>query len=199
MKKRLLLQVFAAIIGMTVLSMSARAQSGLVFSTSGEATALNYQGSCTAATHTTESLNLIDWGAQKGTSLSVEGHEIAASPFNAYLGGVKFTPDLSALISKTNIPSDSFQLFVQGAGGVATFTSNNQPAFLAGVGASYQITPNLQWSTLDIHFLRVGSKNAVEMTSGLAYYFNPQATKSFALRRMIVRRAAIREATERIK
>jgi hypothetical protein len=56
-----------------------------------------------------------------------------------------------------------------------------------------------QWSTLDIHFLRVGSQNAIEMTSGLAYYFNPQASKSFAIKRMIARRAAIKAAIAGIR
>ena len=103
------------------------------------------------------------------------------------------------MFKKTNLPEDSFQIFVQVAGGLATFTANNQVTLFFGGGGSYRITPNLQWSTLDIHFMRVGSKNAVEMTSGLAYYFNPQATKSFALRRMILRRAAIKAATAQIK
>jgi len=177
----------------------AHGQNGLVFSTSAEATALDYGGSWGAATHTTESLDLIDWGTQKGNSLSLEGHEVVATPFNAYLGGVRIVPDLSSLISKTNLSSYSFQIFAQGAAGMATSTASNQVAFLAGGGASYRITTNVQWSTLDIHFLRVGSKNAVEMSTGLAYYFNPTATNSLAMRRFIARRAAIKAATVRIQ
>lgn len=192
-------RMFAIIVASLFLCAAASAQSGLVFTSSAEATALNYQKSWTPATHTTESLDLIDWGAQKGNSLSIEGHEIAASPFNAYFGGVKVVPDLSSLFKKTNLPADSFQLFVQMAGGVATFTANNQIAFLFGGGGSYRITPNLTWSTVDIRYLRVGSGNAIEMTSGLLYNFNPQATNSFALRRMILRRAAIKAATAQIK
>jgi len=175
------------------------AQSGLVFSTSAEATALNYGGSWGAATHTTESLDLIDWGTVKGSNLSLEGHEITATPFNAYLGGIRVTPDISSLMNKTNLPASSCQLFIQGAGGVATFTVGNQVVLLAGGGASYRITPNLEWSTIDFHYLRVGSKNAVEMTTGLAYYFNPSAAKSVAMKRMIARRAALKAAAEQIK
>jgi hypothetical protein len=199
MKQGLMTKMLWAGIALLAISTVASAQSGLVFSSAAEATALDYQKSWTAATHTTESLDLIDWGVQKGNSLSVEGHEITASPFNAYFGGVRYSPDLSALFAKTNLPADSFQIFIQGAGGLATFTANNQIALLFGGGASYRITPNLQWSTLDIHFMRVGSNNAIEMTSGLAYYFNPQATKSMALRRMILHRAMIKAATAGIK
>ena len=183
---------FIAILALAI-SVIAKAQTpttgGVVFSTTAEATALNYNGAWGPAAHTTESFDLIDWGAQKGSSLSVEGHQLVSTPFNAYLGGVKFTPDISSLISKTNIPAESLSVFLQGAGGVSTFITGNRVAFLAGGGLSYRATPNLQWSALSVHFLRVGSKNAVEMSTGLAYFFNPQVSQSVAIKKMIARRA----------
>ena len=187
------MRTILSFIAILALSITAAAQApttgGVVFSTTAEATALNYNGTWGPAAHTTESFDLIDWGMQKGNSLNVEGHQLVSTPFNAYLGGVKFVPDISSLISKTNIQAGSLSVFLQGAGGVSTFTTGNHVAFLAGGGLSYRATPNLQWSALSVHFLRVGSRNAIEMSTGIAYFFNPQVSQSVAIKKMIARRA----------
>ena len=166
---------------------------GLVFTTSAEATALHYNGLWTAANHTTESLDLIDWGVNKGNSLSVEGHQLVApsAGFAAYLGGVKYQPDISTLMSKTNIPPDSFTMFAQTALGAAP-QPNSQPSkitFLIGGGAQYRATTNLTWTPLDVRFGRMGSQSFLEMSTGLLYYFNPQAARSTSTVRFLAKRA----------
>lgn len=190
-----LISTLGALLGLLVFALPIQAQSGLVFSTSAEATALHYNNTWGVATHTTESLDLIDWGASKGNALSIEGHQIVAGPafgFNSYLGGVRVTPDISALIKKTNLPADSFQVFAQGALGVSPFASGSQFTYLAGGGVSYRLNTALQLSTLDVHWLRVGTQNSWEVSSGLTYFFNPQASQSMAVKRMFLRRAALK-------
>ena len=173
------------------MSLTLNAQNGVTFSTSSEATALNYNGAWSAADHTTETLDILDWGATKANSLSVEGHQIVGSPFKSYLGGVRLTPDISAILKPTNISPDQFGVYLQGAGGVATLPTGSQVTFLAGGGANYRLTANLAWTTVDAHYLRVGSVNAWEMSTGLAYFFNPQATQSVSLKRFLARRKLI--------
>jgi hypothetical protein len=190
--------VFAVI---ALVSMIASAQTptpapaGLVFTTSAEATALHFNGLWTAANHTTESLDLIDWGVNKGNSLSIEGHQLVApsAGFAAYLGGVKYQPDIATLMSKTNIPADSFTVFAQTALGAAP-QPNSAPSkitFLVGGGAQYRATTNLTWTPLDMRFGRMGSQSFLEMSTGLLYYFNPQAARSTAAVRFLAKRAKL--------
>jgi len=144
-----------------------------LFSGSSEATALSYNGSWSAATHVTESFDLLDFGKTKANSVALEGHEvIAPGPgFTAYLGGVRFTPNVAGLFSKTNLPAGSFGFYLQGAGGVATLTQTNHISFLLGGGVQYRLTSALSWSSLHVAYLRVGKQNAAEVSTGLQYFF----------------------------
>jgi len=172
-------------------AVTASAQSSVTFATSSEATGLNYAGSWGAANHTTETLDAIDWGAAKGNSLAVEGHQLIAPSFNfnSYLGGVRVTPDISALLKPTNISPDQFGLYIQAAGGVSTLKAGNQLTALVGGGANYRLTTNLAWTTVDAHWLRIGNMNAWEMSTGLEYIFNPNSTQSMATKRFLLHRA----------
>lgn len=148
---------------------------GLSFTSSAEATALDYAGAWTPATHVTESMDILDFGKTKTNHINLEGHEIVASGagFNSYLGGVRYTPDLTTLLKKTNIPATGFGAYFQGAVGNTTFTSKSGSNFsgLLGAGIQYKMTSSLTWSSLHIAWLRVGGQNAVEMSTGLQYVF----------------------------
>ena len=173
-------------------ALSASAQSGVTFTGTTEVTALRYNGAWGAANHTTESFDLIDWGATKGNSLSVEGHELAASSagFNSYLGGVKITPDISSVLSKTNLAASQFGVFAQAAAGEATLPTTSAFTFFVGGGANYRMTANLSWSTVDFRIGRVGSLPYYEVSSGIQYIFNPTAAKSLSVRSFLAKRAA---------
>jgi hypothetical protein len=187
-------RIFAVTLGLVLaFAVSATAQtSGVTFSTSSEAVGIHFNNAWTAGNHTTETLDLLDWGAQKANSLSVEGHELLApgANFNSYLGGIRITPDISALLKKTNISTDQFGVFAQAAAGSATMTAGNKFTFLAGGGAMYRLTTNLAWSTVDFRWGRVGSHTFYEASSGLSYYFNPQTTQSKATKRFLANRTA---------
>jgi opacity protein-like surface antigen len=174
------------------------AQTGLVFSTTTEVTALNYNGSWSPANHTTQSLDLIDWGAQKSNSVDIEAHEIVASSagFNSYLAGLKYTPDISHISNKTNIPSDNLVVFLQGAAGTSTLNNaNNKFTFIAGAGAQYRLTSSLAWSTIDFRYGQVGPKRSLEGSTGLIYFFNPQASHSLTVKRFMAKRTKTVEPT----
>ena len=185
--------------GMLLAAMFGNAQTGMPFTTSTEATALHFGNAWNVANHTTESLDVFDWGAAKGSSLSVEGHELIGAPtvgWNAYLGGVKVQPDISKLMARSNVSSDLFGVYAQGAVGAAGLQGGSRVSFLAGVGAQYRMTPNLAWNTVNFRYLRVGSENGYEISSGLAYYFNPAASKSLAIQKMIQKRALLKRLSQ---
>lgn len=161
------------------------------FSTSTEAVGLHYNGAWGVANHTTESLDFLDWGAQKGNSLDVEGHEIMATTagFSSYLGGVRITPDISNILKKTNVSPDQFGVFAQSAVGVTTLPASNNITFLLGGGAMYRLTTNLSWATVDARWGKIGSQPFYEVSSGLTYIFNPQTAKSLSAKRFMAKRA----------
>lgn len=174
------------------MALTAHAQTGIPFSTATEATALNFGNNWYAADHTTESLDLFNWGAQKNNVLSVEGHQIIAGPtagWNSYLGGLKYQPDITPLLSKSNVSSGLFQLYVQGAVGVATVSSGSQVSYILGGGAQYRLTENLGWNTVNFRYINVGGIPGKEISSGIAYYFNPAASKSLTVKRLVAARA----------
>lgn len=183
-------------------SACAHAQSGgATFTGSTEVTAIHFNGAWSAANHTTESLDLIDWGATKGNSLSIEGHQLSApsASLGAYLGGVKFTPDVTSVLSKTNLGSEQLGVFTQAAVGVGTLPSGSSVAFFVGGGANYRMTSNLSWSTVDFRIGRAGAQSYYEISSGLQYIFNPQAAKSAVAQRFLARRAAKARAAAAIQ
>ncbi len=146
---------------------------GIIAST--EATALSYQGSWSAATHITESFDLIDFGKTKTNHLYLIGHELMAPGpgVTSYLGGVRYAPDLSKLLAKTNVPVASFGAYFDGAIGNSMYsgkTGTNVTSMFGG-GVQYKLTSALSWSSLHIAWLRVGGQNAVEMSTGLQYVF----------------------------
>jgi hypothetical protein len=173
-------------------SASAMAQSGATFTGSTEVTALHFNGSWSPANHTTESLDLIDWGPTKANSLAIEGHQLTAPTpsLNAYMGGVRITPDISSLLSKTNVAPGQFGVFAQGAVGVGTLPSTNNIAFFLGGGANYRMTSNLSWSTVDFRVGRVGAQSYYEISSGIQYIFNPTSAKAASAQRFLALRAA---------
>jgi hypothetical protein len=189
------MKYIASIVALLALSVAAAAQTpGVVVSAASEAVVAHYQGMWTPGNHTTESFDVIDWGAQKGNSFSAEIHEFLLPTINvnSYLAGGKFVPDISALVKKTNIPSDQFQVFLQAGGGVTNVPAGSKTTFMGGGGAAYRATPNLTWTVLDGYVLCFGGQCAPTASTGLVYTFNPAASQSLMMKRLIARRAAIK-------
>jgi len=174
MKLRSILAVLMLCVGAVAFAQTAD-KSGLAFSASSEATALSYGGEWSPATHVTESLDLIDFGKDSASHLAIEGHQVVASGagFSSYLGGLRFTPNVSGLLSKTNIPADSLGVYFDGAIGNTLFNAKGSNfTSLVGGGVQYKLTNSLTWSSLHANLLRVGGKNAVELSTGLQFFFS---------------------------
>jgi hypothetical protein len=197
-------RIFASVLCIALASVAgaqvvpAATQGTMTVSAGSEAVAFHYNGAWSVGNHTTESFDVLDWGAQKGNSFSAEVNEFfAPAPgFSSYLVGGKYTPDISGLVSKTNLSGDQFRVFLQGAGGVTNLPSGATATAMGGGGATYMFTPNLTWSTLDAYALYFNGKWTTALSSGIYYTFNAQQANSFAVQRMI-RRAAAKQAAAR--
>jgi hypothetical protein len=163
--------------------------------TSTEAVGIHYNKQWSSANITSGLLDVYDWGQQKGNSLSLMGYALTAPGpgFSSYLGGVSYIPDISKLMKLTNIPSDQFNLHLEGAAGESIFGTTTTPAtpnkftFSVGIGAHYRVSPSIAWSAVDIRCGWVGSSSFCEASSGLSYIANPETSKSLAVKRYLVR------------
>lgn len=171
--------------------LTAQTTNGLVISTSTEAVGIHYNNQMGAGNITSVSLDLVDWGSQKGNSLSVADYTLLATTggFSSYLGGIHVVPDISGLVKHTNLASDQLGVFGEAAAGNSTFSgsTSNEFTFLVGGGVNYRLTPNIAWSTVDYRWGRIGAQNYYTVSSGLVYYFNPSASRSLAIKRMSAR------------
>jgi hypothetical protein len=160
-------------------------------SASTEAVAFHYNGNWSVGNLNTQSFDIIDWGAQKGNSFSAEAAELLAPTpgINSYLGFGKYTPDISSFISKTNLSADQFQVFVRVGGGETTMGGNSYGTMVAGGGATWSAIPNLNLSMGDVYWIRFNGVNSIYASAGLRYIFNPNASPSFAMKRMLARQA----------
>jgi hypothetical protein len=136
--------------------------------------ALHYNGAWGTGNLTTESFDLMDFGKTKTQHLFVEGKELtgAQSDINAYTGGLKYQPDLSSLLKKTNISSDSFGLYLGASGGVGQLSAGGSHiAVMVGGGVQYRATSALAWNPLQLQYVRIGNKNLAVLSTGLSFVF----------------------------
>jgi hypothetical protein len=186
--KRTILASIVLIFSFTITAMA----QGVSLTTTATASAVKYGGSWGAATHETEALPFLYWGASKGNFLSLNGEQLIAPGFgwSIYGAGAGITPDISALIAKTTLSPDQLTVTFSGFGGVATLTnSTNKVAWGARGTLSYAFNPNLAMTTVYAGGGGIGAQRFYEMSAGLLATINPQASPSAAVKRM-VRKAA---------
>jgi hypothetical protein len=164
-----------AFVSLILFGTMAHAQISLAASS--DAVAFHYNNEWTAASHTTESVNFLDWGKTKANHLFLDGHEFLASTENLqiYAGGLTYQPDLSSILKKTNFSSDNLAVNFSAAVGNGLInsgtTSKSNISFLAGGQMKYKTTDALTWNAGQFLYERVGSKNGWSISTGLAYIF----------------------------
>jgi hypothetical protein len=144
------------------------------FSGASTAVAIYYAGGWSAGTHVTESYDFVDFGKTKSNHLYVEGHELLAPTpgLNIYAGGLKYEPDLSALLKKTNLPMGNFGVtFSAALGNGVPASGGSHISFLAGGGVKYQLTKALTWQTLETEYGQYGSNRFAVISTGLSFLF----------------------------
>jgi hypothetical protein len=153
---------------------SATASTSNGFSGASSAVAIYYAGGWSAGTHVTESYDFVDFGKTKSNHLYVEGHELLAPTpgFSIYAGGLKYEPDLSALLKKTNLPVGNFGVTLSAAlGNGVPSSGGSHVSFLAGGGVKYRLTQALTWQTLESEYGQYGSNRFGVISTGLSFLF----------------------------
>jgi hypothetical protein len=130
-----------------------------------------------ACSFTATAFDFADLGATKSTHVFILNNDLLApGVFSVYTGGLGVQPNLSGLLSKTNVTPGSLQLGFDATGGVGIPVGGQSvPTWLAGGVFSWQITPNLQWNTIQAHYGAVGTQQFAVISTQLEYLFNPSA------------------------
>lgn len=168
-------------VGMILLMLSAgllmpstvRAQ--VNFSATTGAVAVYDAGSWQAATHITESLDFLDFGAKKTNLLYIEGHEFlaSASGFNLYSAGAAFQPDLSKAFSKTNVNGSNLSLKIGASIGnkIPTNGSNSHIAELFNATVAYRASSSVSWVPFEYDAVVAPGKVSHGISMSLTKYF----------------------------
>jgi hypothetical protein len=149
------------------------------FSGATDAVGVYSNGAWSAGSHITQSFDLIDFGATKANHVFVQGNQwlYPTLGYNFYTGGFEYQPNVGNLFSKTNIPSNTMQLFLNSSVGVGTSsTGPNHIVYSGGGGVRYNFNSALSWNSLQGTYQRFGNQNIFALSSGLLYVFGPKAT-----------------------
>lgn len=147
---------------------------GALFTPSGGAMGFELGGNYAVGTDVAETLNITK-------SCGIEGRELLVPTFNlqSYLGGISCTPDFSALLAKTVLPSNTINFSFHGDGGVVRNTGPSTPltnaaAYLGGCvsynpgGGAVVVPTCVNYAYLPGFFK---SSNGISFTAGIAYVF----------------------------
>ena len=160
--------------GQVTQAMTPAATTTVTFTGGSDVIALRYGGAWGTGNLTTESYDLIDFGAKKTEHLFLEGKELigAQAGINAYTGGVKFQPDLAKVLAKTNVSPANFGMYFSASGGAGTLsTGGAHGAVMLGGGIEYRSSSALSWNPLQMQYVRIGSQNAAVISTGLSFIF----------------------------
>ncbi|MGA2890319.1 MAG: hypothetical protein ABSE51_19925 [Terracidiphilus sp.] len=143
------------------------------FVASSDALAINC-GTWGAGNLTTESYDLVDYGATKSNRVFVQGVELSAPNcgLSVYGGGLLWQPDITKLLAKTNLPSGNFLVFFDAnAGDGMPTTGSNRVSAVMGGGLKYILSDNLTWNTIRFEETFFGSQRYPAVSMGIAGYF----------------------------
>ena len=149
------------------------------FSAETDAMGVYYNGAWSVGSILKQNFDLIDWGTNKTNHLFIQGNQLLAPKpgINVYTGGFEYQPNLGTLFSKTNIPANTIQLFLDGSAGVGTISGGtNHISFMAGGGLRYNFNSSLTWNSLQASYTRLGSLNIPSISTGLTFIFGPKST-----------------------
>ena len=185
-----------ALLAAMALGLTANAQtsSGLVTAT--DAMGISCGGSWSVGNLTSESYDLLDYGATKANRLFAQGVELTAPGcgLSVFGGGVLWQPNIATLLSKTNLPSGNFLTFVDASvGNGIPATGADRLTTIIGGGVKYIASDNVTWNTVRFEEVFFGANRYPSISSGLSVYFGgtpASAVISSNVRRSLVKRIA---------
>ena len=145
---------------------------------------------------TTESYDLLDYGATKDNRLFAQGVELTAPGcgLSVFGGGVLWQPNIASLLSKTNLPSGNFLTFVDASlgNGIPTTGADHLTTILGG-GVKYIASDNVTWNTIRFEEVFFGASRYPSISSGVSVYFGgvpASAVVSSNVKRSLLKRIA---------
>ena len=144
------------------------------FVASSDVLAISANGTWGAGNLTTESYDLLDFGATKSNRLFAQGVQLAAPSvgLSIYGGGLIWQPDISALIKKTNLPSGNFLVFVDAsAGNGIPETGKDRVSAIFGGGLKYIANDTITWNTIRFEEVVFGNSRYPAISAGISAYF----------------------------
>ena len=172
------------------------------FVASSDVLAINCSGGWSAGNLTTEAYDLLDYGATKANRLFAQGVELTAPGcgLSVFGGGMIWQPDISSLLSKTNLGSGNLLTFVDASAGEGIPTTGpNRVSAVIGGGVKYILTDNVTWNTMRCEVVFFGSNRYPACSTGISAYFGGTPASpalSSNVKRSLVRRIA--NATARL-
>lgn len=153
-------------------------------------------GGWSAGNLTTESYDLLDYGATKSNRVFAQGVELTAPGcgLSVFGGGVLWQPDTAALLNKTNLPSGNFLTFLDASvGNGIPATGADRLTTILGGGVKYIASDNVTWNTIRFEEVFFGSSRYPSISSGLSVYFGgvpASAATSSNVKRALLKRIA---------
>jgi hypothetical protein len=175
------------------------AQTGLTFSTGTDVVAVHTNGTWYAGSIINQTLDVKDSTSDNNgyvNSFYLLGEQeifTSTAGFNYYGGGFKYVPTktLSSLLKGSNIPADSFRIFVRGSvGNVVPTVGSTYLTGVVGVGASYAVTRSgsIVWNTVQAGWQNPGT---FYISTGGEIFFGGQTVNAQSAKAARFRRAAL--------
>ncbi len=185
--------IAALALGLTAAAQTTNS-SGLVTAT--DALGISCAGSWSVGNLTTESYDLLDYGATKDNRVFAQGVELTAPGcgLSVFGGGVLWQPNISALLNKTNLPSGNFLTFVDASvGNGIPSTGSSRITTVIGGGVKYIASDNVTWNTIRFEEVFFGASRYPSISSGVSVYFGgvpASAVVSSNVKRSLLKRIA---------
>lgn len=149
----------------------------VTFAVSSEATGVYEGGAWYVGNSTAETLDVYQFGANDQHTLSLLGREDTNTGlgYTAYTGGLRVTPSIVGLLSKTNLPTDTISVHADAAVGNTVWNmakgKDSFTTFLGG-GVSVKVTTNLAAQVFNVSWLHHNGQNSAVISAGFRYFFN---------------------------
>jgi len=166
----------------TASTSTSNSATGMSFDASTGVVVVRGNGHTDVATEIDYTLDTVDSSADASgyrNRLYLLGDDVVAVStfgYNYYGAGVRFDPSksLAAAFKKTNIPADSFKVYVDATAGNAIPSSGSSLiSFHVGIGAKVALTSSgsVSWDLAQAKLFRVGSKNYVTVSTNVSAHW----------------------------
>ncbi len=160
------------------------------------ATSFHYQGASYAGSETQQYINLINFGTNKASIVTVGSAQtmVPGASLSLYQADVGYQPDLSSLLSKTNLSASSLTFRVDVLGGVAATATGNKGTIGAQGTVNYAMTPNVAATGGFVTGGLIGTAPYWQVSAGITAIFGQSNNPSTLVQKQIRKANAAKAA-----